>query len=149
MNPTDYDVSGTGYTAVETQVSCVLTRFRVRSPWSLFRFHRAFRRIRAQAQGVPGLLQSVVLVENVHTCYTLSLWADMHAILAFNTKVHAHVSAANWSFGRLEARPDGPELWSAEFRLRAVSPHNLRWDALDIVPFLSTSRSTLASCDEP
>lgn len=128
----DHEASGTGYDRVDTTVSCLLTRFRVRSVWSLLRCYRSFRRVRSESRDIPGLLASAFLVENPHTCYTLSLWSDAGAIREFNTKVRAHIAAANASVRDIEFRSGGPQLWSAQFRLSAVSPYNLRWDRLDL-----------------
>ena len=124
---------GTGYTPVQTTTSCVLTRFRLRSALSLFRLYRAYRRVKQESQGLSGLVVSAFLIEDLRTCYTLSIWRDANAILLFNSKVRAHVDAANRSFHEVEVDASGPQMWSAQFQLCAVSPHNLRWDGIDTV----------------
>lgn len=121
---------GTGYRPVQTTTSCVLTRFRLRSPMSLFRLYRAYRRVKQESRGLSGLLVSAFLIEDLRTCYTLSIWRDANAILLFNSKVRAHVAAANRSFHEIEVDERGPQMWSAQFQLCAVSPHNLRWDGI-------------------
>jgi hypothetical protein len=122
---------------MDTTVSCVLTRFRLRSAWSLVPFYLAFRRVRRAACDLGGLLQALFLVEDLRTCYTLSLWKDDSAILEFGTRVVAHVEVANSAFGSIH-RGDlrRPEIWSAQFRLWAVSCHNLNWEGLDLETLL-------------
>lgn len=139
MECLDHEADGTGYDIVDTTISCVLTRFRVRSMWSLFRFYRSYLNVRAETRRVSGLMASMFLVEDLHTCYTLSLWRDPGAILEFNSTVHAHIYAANGCFHQLRIDPGGPQIWSAQFRLSAVSPHNLRWDGVDVSSGLKRS----------
>jgi hypothetical protein len=134
MHVTDQarEAFGTGYRIVQSSTSCVLTRFQLRSPLSVLRFLRFFRRIRKDASRIDGHILSLFFIENWRTCYTLSLWRDPHAILAFNAEVHSHIRAANVCFHHLQLGPKGKGamLWSAEFSLTAVSPYNSRWDAL-------------------
>jgi hypothetical protein len=131
MNPSD-DSLATGYVRVDTDVTCVVTRFHVRSVWALLRFYRFFLSVQRNSREVRGLLKSVFLIENWHTCYTLSLWSDDNAILSFNTKVRAHVHAANSAFRDVSISPDGADIWSAQFRLLALSAYNLRWHDVSI-----------------
>lgn len=125
--------AGTGYGKVESDVACVITRFEVRSTVALLRFYWSFRRVRAQSRRIPGLLASLFLIENRRTCYTLSLWQDEAAILRFNTQVVAHVHAANACFRDLATVDRRALLWSAQFKLFAVSPNNLRWRGVDVM----------------
>jgi hypothetical protein len=127
------EAEGTGYKLVETATSCVLTRFRVRSIWSVLQLYRSYRRVRAEAVGADGLITSLFLMEGPRTCYTLSLWRDERAILEFNSRTHAHIVAANRSFRQVKIDSTGPLIWSAQFRLSAVSPHNLRWEGVDVL----------------
>jgi hypothetical protein len=116
---------GTGYERVDGRISSVLTRFRLRSVFSLPLFYLAFRRIRKHAQ-VPGLLKTAFMIESARTCYTLSLWSDEGAIVEFNKKV-IHVAMANWSFRHIYRRDiGGAEVWSVHWKLFAVS-NNLNW----------------------
>ena len=124
---------GTAYGKVESDVACVITRFEVRSTWRLLRLYWSFRRVRAQSRRIPGLLAALFLVENRRTCYTLSLWRNEAAILQFNTHVVAHVHAANACFRHLARVDRRPLLWSAQFKLFAVSPNNLRWRGVDVM----------------
>lgn len=127
----DHEADGTGYEVVTTEVSCVITRFGLRSMWSLSRFYNWFVQIRAESRAVSGLLASIFLVENRRTCYTISVWRDAQAILEFNSTGRAHIHAANHCFQWLKVDESGPQLWSGQFRLSAVSPHNLRWEGVD------------------
>jgi hypothetical protein len=125
-------VSAIGYARMDTAVSCLLTRFRVRSPWWLLRFYLGFRRVRRASRGVNGLLRALFLVEDFRTCYTLSLWANDAAILDFGS-LPDHVHTANSAFGPTwRADLKRAEIWSAQFRLWAVSCHNMTWDGLDL-----------------
>jgi hypothetical protein len=128
----EHEADATGYQRVRTRASCTLTRFRVTSLLGLLRAYWSFRRVRAEAKKVPGLLATLFLIEDRHTFYTLSLWAEPRAILEFNTVVRAHVWAANGCFRDLEFQGDLPQLWSAQFRLSAISPHNLQWAGVDL-----------------
>ncbi len=131
--------SGIGYRTVESTACCVLTRFHVRSFWSLVRFYVWFRQIRRDARDESGLLKAVLLFENFRTCYSLSLWRNEAAILRFNSRISAHVKAANAAIGGLEFFQGKRELWSALFLLSAVS-NNLCWRDFDIG--VSNSEST-------
>src|SRR5690606_32282356 len=91
-----------------------------------------YRRIMKQAVRTPGLLRSAFLVENLTTCYSLSIWASRDAIPRFGTNVPYHVTAGNRVFGRLAFRQGrGPEIWSTTWRLNSVS-HNLNWEEFDL-----------------
>jgi len=122
----DGRAAGTSYSKVDTNISCVLTRFRVTSFWALLRCYQYSRRVRKASQDVPGLIATAFLIENFHTWYSLSLWESEAAILNFNSNVHPHIRAASSVFGYLAKTRKGPELWSAQFDLAAVS-NNLRW----------------------
>ena len=135
--PDEYPSTGASFARMDTTVSCVLTRFSLRSVWSLIPFYLAFRRVRRASIQVDGLLKAVFLVENLHTCYTMSLWKNDCAIVEFGS-VHAHVTAANSAF-KPNWRSDSrrAEIWSAQFRLWAVSAHNLNWEGLDMQTVLA------------
>jgi hypothetical protein len=130
--PDDRPMSGAGFARVDTTVSCVLTRFRLRSCLSLIPFYLAFRRVRGDARQIQGLLQSSFLVENLRTCYTLSLWREDGAIPEFG-RLRSHVDAANSAFAPTYRKDlNRAEIWSAQFRLWAVSCHNLNWEGFDL-----------------
>ncbi|HEX4965580.1 MAG TPA: hypothetical protein VF173_32520 [Thermoanaerobaculia bacterium] len=117
---------------MESQVTCVLTRFHVRSVWDLLRFYRVFRRVRRDARSIRGLLHAGFLVEGPRTCYSFSLWADEGAILEFGTLIESHVRAAGHAF-RATFRKDlsRPEIWSTQWKLTAAS-NNLNWEGVDL-----------------
>lgn len=119
-----------GYTNVSTTTSCVVTRFRTRSVIETMRMYWRYRAVRKQALESPGLLATTFLLESPRIFVTLSIWRDDRAIVDFMTTGVAHVDAANAYFRRNRVRRGPPEVWSAQFRLSAVSPYNLRWGAL-------------------
>lgn len=125
---------GTGYTAVNSEVVCVLTRFQLRSSWALVRCYLRFRRVKQASRAVPGLIESKFLISNPCTFFNLSIWENESAIARFNTNVSAHIDVANSCFSDLARTSSGSELWSAQFRLDAVSK-NLRWDGLGKVTY--------------
>jgi hypothetical protein len=124
--------TGASFARVNTNISCVLTRFELRSRWSLIPFYHAFRRVRRASKKVEGLIKAVFLVENLRTCYTLSLWENDWAMVSFGN-VYEHVRAANSAFGPTYRHDlQRAEIWSAQFRLWAVSCHNLNWQGVDL-----------------
>lgn len=123
-----------GSHSVETSVTSVLTRFGLRSAWQLLPTYLDYRRIirQARATQTPGLLRSAFLIENLRTCYTLSIWADPRDIPQFGSNVPEHVMAGNRCMRRIVVHPDrGPELWSTKWRLSTVS-HNQCWPGFDL-----------------
>lgn len=119
---------------VTVPITCVITRFGLRSPRYLLPTYLDYRRIAREAARAqtPGLLHSAFLLEPPMACYSLSIWATPGAIPHFGTNVLGHVDAARRVFGRVayhERR--GPEIWSTKWRLAAVS-NNLNWDAFDL-----------------
>lgn len=133
----DDPISGAGFARMDSTVSCVLTRFRLRSFWSLIPFYLHFRRVRRAARDIRGLLKATFLIEDLRTCYTLSLWTDEWAIVDFGS-VRAHVDAANSAFGPTYRKDlKIAEIWSAQFRLWAVSCHNLNWEGLELKTILA------------
>jgi hypothetical protein len=134
--PDSRPITGATFARVDTTVSCVLTRFRLRSAWSLVPFYFAFRRVRRESRKIAGLLQALFLIEDLRTCYTLSLWKNDCAIVDFG-RVRTHIDAANSAFGPTYHRDlQRPEIWSAQFRLWAVSCHNMNWEGFDLQPVL-------------
>jgi hypothetical protein len=115
-------------------------------------FYWRFRRVQREAREVTGMLKALFLIEDVRTCYTLSLWQDDAAILSFNTRARSHIDVANSAFG-LTYRDDlkRPEIWSAQFRLWAVSCHNMNWQGLNLESILADqwSRRTSAAMAPP
>jgi hypothetical protein len=125
------------YARVDTTVTCVLTRFQLRSVWWLVPFYLAYRRTRQETHGLKGLLKTAFLIEGPRTCYTLSIWAEDSAIIAFGTRARSHIDAANASFAGTADRETGrPGIWSAQFKLWSISCTNLNWAGLDLEPVL-------------
>jgi hypothetical protein len=130
-------MSGASFARVDTTISCVLTRFRLNSMWSLIPFYLRFLRVRRSARNLGGLLSTVFLVEGLRTCYTLSLWRDDWAIVEFGA-LRTHVAAARSAFAPTHRKDlKRSEIWSAQFRLWAISCHNLNWDGLDLQTLLA------------
>jgi len=66
------------------------------------------------------------------------MWTNDEAIVEFSTRVYEHVHAANSAFGptfNWDLRR--PEIWSAQFRLWAVSSCNFNWEGLDMRELLA------------
>ena len=137
MDVAMHEADGSSYTRVVTGVSCLMTRFRVRSVWGLLRLYRHYRKIRKAASSIDGLMCNLFLIEDSRTCFTVSFWKDAEAILEFNGTVREHLDAANSCTRYLEWSETGPTLWSAQFRLSAISPHNLRWNDFDVRQYVS------------
>ena len=132
------DLTAATYLKVETQASCLITRFRLTSIWSLLPFYLAFRRVRAESAKVPGLVKATFLVESLRVCYTLSIWQNEAAVMDFSSTIRSHIGAANTAIGRTWNRDKRrAEIWSAQFRLWAVSCHSLNWDECDLTALLS------------
>lgn len=127
------DLPSASHDDVDSTIVCVMTRFGLRRPWHLIQTYLAYRWLmRRVRQAAPDrLLKATFLVENVTTCYSLSIWADESAIPLFGTSVEEHVAVARGAFGRLRLRNQLPEVWSTKWRLCQVS-NNLNWDGLDL-----------------
>src|SRR5690349_14297577 len=104
---------GSDYRLIDSDVSCVITRFRLRSPLYLPLCYLFFRRIKREATSGGGLVATLFAVDDWHTFFTISIWSDHVALHRFNTRVRSHIRAANWSFGRVSFRAGRPEIWSA------------------------------------
>jgi hypothetical protein len=116
------------------QVTCVLTRFGLRSAWRLIPLYMRFRRVRndLRAANVDGYLMSAFLVGNWRSCFTLSIWESPAAIPDFGTAVPSHVEVVRNSFHHFcFNEDDGPELWSTTWRLARAS-NNLHWRGFDL-----------------
>lgn len=131
--------------AVDSLVTCVITRFGLRSPIDLATTYRDYRRTIEQARETPGLIRAAFLVENARTCYSLSIWSSADRIPGLAAEAPYHVTAARRTLGRLESRPlDGRQLWSTKWRLASVS-NNLNWEGLDLREHIAPSRVRLES----
>lgn len=129
---------------VAVPIVCVITRFGLRSPLQLLPIYLDYRQVvrEAQATQTPGLLRSAFLVEDLRTCYSVSIWAGDDAIPWFGTNVPRHVEAARRAFGRVGFRPGrGPEIWSTKWRLASVS-NNLNWGDFDLRELIVRAQAT-------
>ncbi len=130
--PAEEVISAPGDNPVTTSVTCVVTRFRLKRPWYLIATYLDYRRVLADARGTPGLLRSAFLIENLHTCFSLSIWESPANIPRFGTNVPSHIPAARRLFGRSKLGGLGAaEVWSTKWNLRTVS-NNLQWDGFDL-----------------
>ena len=149
--PDDRPISGAGFARMNTTISCVVTRFRLNSPLAIVPFYLAFRRVRTEARQIQGFLETVFLLEDTRTFYTMSLWENDSAILEFgNTK--EHVKAANSLFSSYSHGKGDLEVWSAQFRLWAVSPNNFNWPGLNLQHLLGDQwdkRNAIAALSDP
>jgi len=135
--PENATISSAGFEPVESGVTCVMTRFRLRSAWDLVRFYFLYRRVRRDARRCAGLLHAGFLIESPRTFYSFTLWADDSAILEFGTVVDSHVQVAGRALGATFRQDVGrPEIWSTQWRLAATSA-NLNWEGLDLRPLVA------------
>jgi hypothetical protein len=119
-----------GFAVVDSEVSCVLTRFKLRSPLWLIPIYLHYRRVRREAVRVEGLLHTMFIIQDFKTCFTYSLWSDDSAIVRFGS-TRAHVAAGNAAMGAAYCDAMGrPEIWSAHFRLVGASARNMCWQGM-------------------
>lgn len=131
---------GSGFELHPERMSCLITRFQLRSAFLLPLFYWAFRKVRADASRLPGLVTTSFLVESPRVCFTLSLWTSDQAIREFNTLV-THVQAARWSMQHVySTQSRRAELCSLHWHLWAAS-RNRRWGNVDIGAFLDPAPS--------
>lgn len=129
---TELELREPGDHSVNVPIICVMTRFGLRSPLDLLPTYLDYRRTFKAAAKTPGLLRAAFLIENLTTCYSLSIWRRWEDIPLFGTNVPHHVEAAHKVFGRmLMSKHGGPELWSTKWQLTKVS-NNLNWEDFDL-----------------
>lgn len=119
-------VSPSTYELVDSDVLCVLTRIKVRRPWTVVRMWRLFHQVQAQSRRVSGLWTTRFLLEGPRTFLILSIWQGDWGFLDFGTDVTAHPPAVREAL-RHAAGGRQLEVWSTEWRLHAVS-NNINWD---------------------
>jgi hypothetical protein len=129
-------MSSASFERVGGTVTCVVTRFTLRSAIYAPMAYWLNRRVRRQAATVKGLLVAKFFREGLRTFYSISLWEDDHAIVAFNGTCRAHVGAANWVFKVCAKLGAAPEVWSTQYQL-AFASRNLAWNGLDLRAVLS------------
>ena len=119
---------------IDVPITCVITRFGLRSSRFLLPTFLDYRRVLREAwrSETPGLLRAGLLVENATTLFSVSLWSEPAAVSRFGTNVPLHVDAARAVFDRLATDSNGvPELWSTKWHLASVS-NNLSWRGFDL-----------------
>ncbi len=99
---------------------CVTTRFRLRTPWSLLAMYRAYRRMQRDLETASGLLRHAFLIQSPVAVCTLSVWASQDALDRF-ANARSHVTAVRY------AKRACSEIWSAYWRLDAVSGYAREW----------------------
>ena len=130
--PDDAPVSSAGFTPVDSGVTCVMTRFQLRSARDLVRFYFLYRRVRRDAHRRSGLLHAGFLIEGLRTFYSFTLWEDDSAVVEFGTNVYSHVRIASRGLGATFRKDLGrPEIWSTQWRLDATSD-NLNWEGVEL-----------------
>lgn len=134
-----------GYDRVQSEASCVISRFRTKSLLETLRMFWRFRAIERQASDVAGLAATFFVFSGFRTFLTISIWKNDLAVLKFVEKGRLHVDAANSYFSRNIRGRIAPDVWSAQFRLCGVSPHNLRWPGLKIEFETTDSCATVSS----
>ncbi|OLB73945.1 MAG: hypothetical protein AUI14_24960 [Actinobacteria bacterium 13_2_20CM_2_71_6] len=135
--PPDSARTGAGFERVRSSVTCVVTRFQVRSVWQLVSLYRHYRRVRRDARRCAGLLHAAFLVESPRTFYSLTLWTDDGAVLEFGTAVDSHVAVAGRGLSATYRRDlRRPEVWSTQWRLAGTSG-NLNWEGVDLRPLVA------------
>lgn len=108
---------------------CVLTRFELRHPIDLVRTYVDYRGVVRDARERVGseLIHAAFAIENLRTCYTISIWQSEQAIAEFGTDGSLHTAAAQRMFRRLARDHKGrQQLWSTRWELTTAS-HNLEW----------------------
>lgn len=120
-----------GHRVVEEPFFCTITRIRLRSVWSLPAMFWRFRRVRREAKQVGQLKRAAFLVADARTFFILAVWQGEEGLLRFGTIAASHVDAVRQATSHVAAMGDRMEIWSTEWRIRAVS-NNLTWgDAND------------------
>jgi hypothetical protein len=99
---------------------CVTTRFRLKHFWMLVPMYLTYLRMRRDLKQAPGLIRYAFLLQNPVTCCTFSLWESEEAIITFSN-VPNHIQgvrrAGRWC----------REIWSAYWRIDAISKHASQW----------------------
>jgi len=74
-SPLDLRLREPGDHPVDVPIICVITRFGLRSARYLLPTYLDYRRVvrEAKASETPGLLRAAFLIENLTTCYSLSI----------------------------------------------------------------------------
>lgn len=106
-------------------ISCVITRFAVRTPVHVIQSYVEYRRIRRDARKVAGFIHAAFLMDGARSIVMISLWASPASIAQFGTLSESHGTAARRMFGRLRMSAGRPAIWSTRWYLAAVSGNRL------------------------
>lgn len=113
---------------------CVTTRFRLKHLWTLVPMYLTYRRMHHDLAVAPGLIRHAFLVQSPWACCTFSIWASEEALRSFaNNSMHLRAvrRAKRWCCG----------IWSAYWRLDAVSRFSTQWDGDVEWPPLQTDQT--------
>lgn len=100
---------------------CVMTRVRLRGPWSLIRFVWHYRRVQRTLDGVPGLMHVSLTAEGPLTWHMLSVWRT-EEFMGRWANTPEHIDAVRTTYHGLTR-----ESWSGRWRLETVSPSARQW----------------------
>jgi hypothetical protein len=101
----------------------VTTRFRLKHSWALISRYLTYRRMQRDLTRSPGLRRYALLLQSPLACCTLSIWESKAALGTF-TNVPRHVNAVR------RAKHLFRDVWSAYWRLDAISEDASRWEGL-------------------
>ena len=92
---------------------CVTTRFQLKRWRDLILIYAIYLQLRRELKAAPGLIRYAFLIQDLSTCFTLSVWESPEASSRFfNTPLHiagvrrarakcAHIWSAYWTFGSM------------------------------------------------
>lgn len=100
---------------------CLVTRVKVRKLTTLISIIFAFFRMRRKARSVPGLLESIILIQRQRTVIFLSLWQNSQAMAQFATAVPEHAFVVRQMYYA------HAEVWSGAFTLQNESSTKNPW----------------------
>jgi hypothetical protein len=99
---------------------CVTTRFQLKHFWDLLPMYLAYRRMRGDLRKAPGLIRYAFLLQSPVAFCTLSVWESENALERF-ANVSSHVHALRY------AKRQCRDIWSAYWRIDAISRHANQW----------------------
>lgn len=114
------------YKPVEASLYCHVTRIRLRSIRSLPIVWRSYVDIQRQARQIPQIKRCVFLLQDLRTFFILSIWEGDDGFIDFGTRVGRHGKAIARTFPRIALHNGKPEVWSTQWKIRAVSK-SMNW----------------------
>lgn len=99
---------------------CITTRFQLKHVWTLASMYLLYQRMRRPLRTTPGLIRYAFLIQSPTVCYTFSVWESEAAFVTFSN-VPSHLDAVRY------AKRACDDIWSAYWRLDAVSKHAQHW----------------------